>query len=360
MSRPQAPSNLSDEQFALLTLHTLKVGSKSLFGLKQRYGSYEQAFSLYHKGQTLGLTEEQVASIAERETLLSRLLELIDHYDIRIIIHGDEAYPYLLTEMTDPPAVLYVRGALDETRRMAIVGSRKCTGYGQRVAADLGSEAGECQVTVVSGLALGIDAAAHKAVLAHGGKTIGVLACGVEQIYPASHRRLAEDMIQHGGAVVSEYPLLTPPYRGNFLVRNRIIAALSELVVVVEASLESGALVTARLALDYNRDVWAVPGDIYRDGAIGPHTLITNGATPYLETGQIATYFDRLDQPKELPPLDEEQQELLHAISKEGTHIDSIAEVLSLDIAATNSRVILLELNGLVKHEGAGIYRKII
>ncbi len=360
MSRSEAHSNLSDEHQAVLALHTLKVGSKTLFAVRERFGSYLAAYQAYQKGQPLGITDDQLASIGERQVLVARLTELIEQYGVQVILYGEPEYPVLLREMADPPAVLYVRGTIPEGPRVAVVGSRKCSPYGQRVAADLGKEAAELGATVVSGLALGIDAASHRGVLESRGKTIGVLACGVEQIYPASHGRLALDMINQGGGVVSEFPLLTPPYRGNFLVRNRIIAALSELTIVVEATLESGALVTARLALEYNRDVWAVPGEIYREGSIGPHTLLGSGAVPYLGKGQLAAYLDVPATATELPQLEGEEQRLLEVISKEGTHVDAIADDLSLDIAATNSRVILLELKGLVKHEGAGIYRRIV
>ncbi len=350
----------SSEQTAVIGLHTPKIGSKTLFALRSLYGSYEKAYQAYQMKKLSNLTDAQKISLAEHQPLLPRIVQLIDQYDIKIVLYGDPDYPSLLSEMTDPPAVLYVRGSIGEHQRIAIVGSRRSTPYGLRAATDLASEAAKSGINVVSGLALGIDAAAHKGALVAGGQTIGILACGVEQIYPASHRQLALQTIKQGGALVSEFPLLTPPYRGNFLVRNRLIAAFTPLTVVIEAAPASGALVTARLALDYNRDVWALPGDIYRESSIGPNQLIASGATPFIGAGQLADYFNVESAPAIVHEVTPDDQLLLSAISKTGTHIDDLAEALSLDIAATNSRVILLELKGLVVDSGAGIFRRVI
>lgn len=211
---------------------------------------------------------------------LARELAIAERGNVRIITLVDEDYPSCLRELSDPPLVLYVRGRLPENsdRSVAIIGSRRVSAYGERVATLMGESAAECGYTVISGMALGIDTIAQSAVVKLMGRTVGVLGGGLLHMYPKENIPLAREIINCGGAVISEFPLNWPISRHNFPRRNRIVAALSRGVVVVEAGLESGAMITARLALEMGRDVFAVPGRVDNSQAKGCHKLIKEGA----------------------------------------------------------------------------------
>lgn len=346
---------------AILALHTEKIGSKTLFKLKQAFGDYDRASVANLNALKLaGLSEAQLDSIKQRAKILDRLNNLIGQYDVKIVQYDDSDYPLLLKELPDPPAVLYCRGQLPQTACVSIVGSRKSTSYGTNLTQELARTAAKLNLTVVSGLALGIDSAAHRAIVEAHGRTVGVLACGLEQVYPPSHRQLAEAMVASGGGLISEFPLLTPSYPGNFPIRNRIIAGLSRLTIVTEAGLDSGALLTAGLAIEYNRDLFAVPGDINRPTSAGTNALLRMGATPLVSSNDIADYFGFKDEIAEPVPLSSEEGKIVEAISFEGTHIDKIAQRLKLDIQYLGSIVVMLEIKGALRHEGAGVYRRVV
>lgn len=203
---------------------------------------------------------------------------------------GDEKYPSALREISDPPKQLFCRGdiSLLQSYMTAIIGTRKPTGYGVLVAKQIGAVIAKDQV-VVSGLAYGIDAIAHETALKHGGKTVAVLGSGVDDasVYPRVHRGLANRIVKAGGLLISEYMPGSKPLKFHFPARNRIIAGLSQQVLVVEAGVDSGTLITANLALDYNREVWAVPGSINSEMSKGTNQLILEGAKPLVDVGQI-------------------------------------------------------------------------
>ena len=205
-------------------------------------------------------------------------LKMAQHAGITILWQESDSYPTLLKTIPDPPVVLYVKGELQaEDACIALVGSRKATTYGLNVTQTLARDLSKAGLTVVSGLARGIDARAHSVVIQEKGRTIGVLGSGIDVIYPSEHRSLA-DRIAKSGALVSEFPMGTPPNRENFPVRNRIISGLSLAVVVVEASRKSGSLITARMAMEQGRDVLAVPGNVFNESSQGCHALIKDGA----------------------------------------------------------------------------------
>ena len=207
-------------------------------------------------------------------------LEAARKSGISVLTVLDPVYPELLKKIYDPPLVLYVRGELKPAPAAAIVGTRKATAYGLRVAARLAAELAGAGVAVASGLARGIDTSAHKAAVESGGATWAALGSGLNCIYPDENKRLAETIVGSGGALVSEFPLDKGPLPPNFPRRNRIISGLSLAVVVVEGGFESGALITARFALDQGREVLAVPGPIDSPASRGPNYLIKNGAYP--------------------------------------------------------------------------------
>ncbi len=211
---------------------------------------------------------------------LSRELAIADRGGVRIITLADDNYPAMLRDLYDPPLVLYVRGKLPETpdRSLAIVGSRRVSAYGEKMAQLFCEEAVGCGFTVVSGLAIGVDTIVHTAAVDMAGKTVGVLGGGLMHMHPKENIELARRMVQGGGAVISEFPLDFPVMRTNFPRRNRIVAALSRATMVIEAGVESGALITARLAAEIGRDVFALPGRVDNPQAQGCHKLIKEGA----------------------------------------------------------------------------------
>ncbi|MBL8998951.1 MAG: DNA-protecting protein DprA, partial [Gemmatimonadetes bacterium] len=223
------------------------------------------------------LIDRLVAARAELD--LSAVLRQVADCGARLVTWDDPDYPPALLKIDWPPPVLFVRGDLsaDDERAVAIVGTRRPSLYGRDVAARFARELAGRGLTVVSGLARGIDAVAHRAALEAGGRTLAVLGCGIDSIYPAEHRDLA-GAITASGAVLSDYAPTVPPDAANFPPRNRIISGLSLGVIVVEAAEESGALITTRFANDQGREVFAVPGQIFTKGSRGPHRLIQQGA----------------------------------------------------------------------------------
>ncbi len=206
---------------------------------------------------------------------------------VAVIVRGDGAYPVSLGELPDAPPVLFVRGALPDRATVAVVGTRRCTAYGRQLAFEYGAAIAEAGWCVVSGLARGIDGQAHRGVVAAGGVGVAVLGSGIDVMYPAEHRGLAGDLVADGGAIVSEYPPGTPPEGWRFPPRNRIISGLAQAVVVVEAGVTGGALITAGYALAHGRPVFAVPGDVRRASSEGCNRLIRDGAHPVFDPADL-------------------------------------------------------------------------
>lgn len=288
--------------------------------------------------------------------------------DIREIRPADGQYPKLLARIADPPAVLYCRGdvSLLDSFCIAVVGTRNMSDYGRQAAADLAGGLAAAGVTVVSGLALGVDAVAHTATLDACGKTIAVLGTGIGLLSPSSNAALGERIIAEGGLVVSEYPGTTPGGQYTFPMRNRIISGLSRGVLVVEADRRSGSLITAEAALDQDRDVWAVPGSIYWPRSVGANWLIGQGARPATTAHDILEHY-RLTaaQPDlDLAPApqvstdDPVQARILALLRERGpTHLETLTADATHDAARVMAAVALLELKGVIRHAGAGIYQ---
>lgn len=288
-------------------------------------------------------------------------VEKIDD-EVTVVKFGDTAYPPLLSELPDPPDVLYIRGKLPIfDTALAVVGTRRATPYGKEVTRIITSDLARQKIVIVSGLALGIDGVAHEATLDAGGATVAVLGSGVDEhtIYPTSHRRLAERIIASGGAVVSEYPPGFKPTQYSFPARNRVIAGLSRGTLVTEAPAESGALITARHALDYNRDVFAVPHPITSLTGLGCNNLIRLGAAlarnavDVMETMHI-TWLPETSQPA--PVLNETEGKVMSKLSRIGVHIDQLAVLAGLPATVVMSTLTLLEMRGLVKNAGGMQY----
>ncbi len=292
------------------------------------------------------------------------LLDRLTEKGIKALTPADESYPDRLTEMPDPPPALFVDGALPQGPTVAIVGSRKASPTGLAVARSLGRALGERGVCVVSGLALGVDAASHQGALDGGGPTAGVLGCGIDVVYPRSNRKLFE-RVRGNGALISEYYLGEPPLAWRFPARNRIIAGLGDVLVVVEAAEKSGALITARHSLDAGCDVWAVPGPPGVPECRGSNRLLADGAgvlwdipefveaiAPEQIEGRRSSEAE-LRIPEELP---ENEARALAGVGFESTPVDVVAERSGLAVQKLLSALALLELKGYVARDDAGAF----
>lgn len=299
----------------------------------------------------LSLTPEQAEQV--KNPLKGPAEQIVADARDHCVTLADEHYPPLLREIIDPPLALHVRGnaSLLSTLSVAIVGSRRATPYGINAAQQLARQLGSSGVTVVSGLARGIDAAAHQAALDVDAPTIGVLGTGIDVVYPREHRRLYKRMIE-SGAIVSELAPGTPPRRENFPVRNRIISGLTKGTVIVEATSRSGSLITARMAAEQGREVFAVPGSIFSDKSEGTHRLIQYGAKLVHDADDV---FDELGVDFRAAKARAEEPEgpmaeVLAVLSREeGSHVDLVAARLKRNSANVAEALLQLELGGWIR-----------
>ena len=308
------------------------------------------------------------ASPAGRD--LNEELERIKRYKIDIITLNDESYPENLKEIYDPPPLLYVKGKIkkEDKNAIAIVGSRRATTYGKLTAQKLSAQLAAQGITIVSGLARGIDSEAHKGALAVGGRTIAVLGCGIDIVYPPENRTL-EEKIALSGAVITEFPFGTRPFAGNFPKRNRIISGLSLGVVIVEAAEKSGALITARLALEQGREVFAVPGSTTSPYSRGTHNLIKEGAKLVEDIDDILEELESLIQVRKgkgeeakgfpKPPLSREEEIIYNLITQEPKHIDILIQKSKLPAQGVMVVLTNLQIKSLIKElSGKNFVRK--
>jgi DNA processing protein len=292
---------------------------------------------------------------------LEQEANLLAKHEVSVLTWQDQAYPRNLKEIPNPPPVLYVRGTLlpDDEWAVAIVGTRKLSPYGKQATEKVTQGLVEANLTIVSGLALGVDRIAHQTALESGGRTIAVLANGVEIPYPQGNRKLAEDIIAKGqGAVVSDYPIGTRPEATNFPPRNRIISGLSLATVITEAGERSGALITAQFALEQGREVMAVPGSIFNPMSRGTNDLISQGATPVLSASTVIRALNlELAEPQKvvrqvLPETPQEAALLTH-LTDEARHIDDLIHLSSLPPKEVSNLLSMLELKGRVRNVGS-------
>ncbi|HWW75155.1 MAG TPA: DNA-processing protein DprA, partial [Pyrinomonadaceae bacterium] len=352
------------------------VGPRAAARLLERFGSAEGVFgALRSELERLRLRPEAVESIVLRDRHAEAALELERLRGLEgaeVLALDDGAYPALLREIPDPPVTLYVRGRWRECLEapcVGVVGSRRCSTYGQNVALLLSRELAARGVTVVSGLARGIDAAAHRGALEAGGRTAAVLGTGLDEVYPRDHRRLAEEILEKGGVLVTQFPLGTPPVAENFPYRNRIISGLCLGVVVVEASENSGSLITARLALEQDREVYAVPGNITSRNSFGTNFLIKGAGAKLVQAWQdVVAEFPPDIAARILPPESKKKGDAAHARTREPAelseperavfklitpdapaHIDALAEACGLPISELSGVLLALEMRELVR-----------
>jgi DNA processing protein len=294
--------------------------------------------------------------------------QTLNRLGLNLLTLLDADYPEALRQVSDPPHVLYVKGALDERDhyRVALVGTRRATSYGRSVAERLAGDLASAGVTIVSGLAKGIDAYAHRAALEAGGRTIAVLGNGLDQVYPAENTALARRIVeQDAGALLSEFAPGVRPDAPNFPRRNRIIAGLCDATVVVEAGQPSGALITADFALEQGRDVLAVPGPIFSPMSIGANALLKQGAAPVTDAQDVleALGLERraVDEAlaRGVPALPDDEQVVFAALGQEPRHADDIARLAGRPAAEVAAMLTMLELRGLARHVGSMAYIRV-
>ena len=298
---------------------------------------------------------------------LEKEWENLNKQNINFICKDSAEYPKLLKEIHNAPFGLFIRGKIpDYEIAIAIVGTRKPTAYGLNIAKSISAELACQNILIVSGLALGIDTAAHLAAVEAKGKTIAVLGGGIDDkaLYPPTNRKLASTISSEFGAVISEYPPATPALIPHFPARNRIISGLSQAIVVIEGELNSGSLITARFALEQNREVFAVPGNITNPNAAGPNALIKQGAHPLLSVDDIFEVLNiaqtkQNHQAKKIFPSSPEEYKIIELLSDNPAHLDDLIQSSGLDTKIINSTLTIMEMKGLVKNTGAGMYIKI-
>jgi DNA processing protein len=321
--------------------------------------------------QVSGLTRRHVVAIKNHKLpdSIETELALIARKNYRIVTLTEPNYPRLLREIPDPPPILYVYGRLEgDSANLAVVGSRHATGYGLNTTKSLCESLTAYNLTIVSGMARGIDTAAHEGALAAGGKTIAVFGSGLERIYPAENRKLFH-RIAENGAVVSEFPLMAKPEAHHFPIRNRVISGMSLGTVVVEATKKSGSLITARLAAEQNREVFAVPGSIQSFKSTGTHTLIKQGAKlvehaqDIIEELAAQVQFSARPQKKaagkpemDLPELSADEARVFHALEPYPMHVDVLARKISMDSGKLLSILLNLELNGVIQQSPGKLF----
>ena len=356
---------MSDIRYWVGFNRVMGIGPAKLRALLDHFGDLETAWratsaDLREAGLDRRALEYLLAARAAMD--LDAEVDRVKRLDARCVTWVDSDYPPQLKSIAAPPPLLYIKGAfaLADQWAMAVVGTRRASAYGREVTRSLVSDLARSGVTIVSGLARGIDAAAHQAAIEAGGRTIAVLGHGIDHVYPPEHRKLAGQIVEHG-ALVTDYPVGTAPEGKNFPPRNRIISGLSLGVLVVEGAAPSGARITAEFAMEQGRDVFAVPGNILQRSSELPNTLIQEGAIPVLKVDDILeplnlTMVAQHAEAREVIPADETEAKVLQLLSAEPVHIDEIQQTTGLPIAQVSSTLALMELKGMVRQVGGMNY----
>jgi DNA processing protein len=340
------------------------IGRVRLSQLERSFGDLERAWKApASELKRAGLDSPALRAVTQWRDRIDpdAEMEKIDRLGVEVLTCNDPSYPRLLKEIYDSPPVLYFRGLLlPDEWCLAVVGTRRATVYGKQVTEEITADLARSQITVVSGLARGIDTIAHRAALEAGGRTLAVFACGLDMVYPAENERLARDIMAQG-ALISEYPLGTRPRAENFPRRNRILSGLSLGVLITEAGETSGAMITARMALEQNREVFAVPGSVLSPASRGTNRLIQEGAklvrgyTDILEELNLMTVARQMEM-REVLPESATESVLLKQLSAEPSHIDEVCRRSGLPAATVSGTLAMMELKGLVRQVGTMNY----
>jgi DNA processing protein len=341
------------------------IGSVRFKALLDVFGTAEAAWNASPEALAdAGLSRKIVESFqrVHKGVSLEQIWEHLQSLGVQLLTWDDETYPRHLKEIDQPPPVLYVHGSLmpEDEWSVAIVGTRKVTSYGRQVAEEVATTLAHNGVTIVSGLARGVDSIAHQAALNAGGRTLAVLGNGVDLVYPPEERRLATQILEHG-ALVSDYALGTPPDGLNFPPRNRIISGLSLAVIIVEAGETSGALITAGFAAEQGRDAFAVPGNINAPQSKGTNRLIRDGAQPLLSPQDVLealnlTMVTEHQAVRVALPTDPVESRPYKLLSHEPMHVDEIRAEANLPIETVSATLAMMDLKGMVRQVGGMNY----
>jgi DNA processing protein len=337
------------------------IGRVRICQLKEYFGSLQDAWKAPEgKLKQAGLDSRSISALVTVRPRASpdAEMEKLERYRVRVVTCEDPDYPPRLREIYDYPPVLYVRGGLptEDEPCLAIVGTRRPTIYGRQVTEEIVADLAGSKITIISGLARGIDSVAHRAALEAGGKTVAVFGSGLDIVYPRENAKLAQAIMEHG-ALVSEYPLGVRPKAENFPLRNRIMSGLSLGVLVVEAGERSGALITAHQAVEQNREVFAIPGSILSPASQGTNRLIQEGAklvrnyTDILQELNLTIVVQQAEI-KEFSPANEVESATLKQLSSEPNHIDEICRRSGLTMPEVSSTLAMLELKGIARQVG--------
>lgn len=353
---------MSDLKFRLGFNIVKGIGPAKMNALQGYFGDFERAWHATElELNKIGVDRRTIRSFLEtRKTLdLDAAMAKVDAANVTLLTWDSSTYPSYIRNIPGSPPLLYVDGDISEADRwaVAIVGTRRLTSYGRQIARDLTIGLVNNGVTIVSGLARGIDAVAHKTALEMGGRTIAVLGSGIDSIYPAEHRGLAREIANGRGAVISEYGMGVRPEAKNFPPRNRVISGLSLGTIVIEAGIKSGALITSKFAMEQGREVFAVPGSINSPVSKGPNKLIQQGAKlvtcveDVLEELNISMVVEKTAVQLALPSSKEEAA-LLPLLSHEPVHVDKLSRQSGMAANKVSSTLTLMELKGMVKQTG--------
>ncbi len=369
---------MNTDTTALLTLLATKgLGPKTLRTLKASFATWEELLTASDRDLAVAgarsnhITAIHCARNAHTPHAQGKLHALYAKHNIDVITENDKSYPRLLREVPDAPLALFVRGHCDALLHepfVTIVGAREHTSYGERATYRLAYDLASAGVNIVSGLARGIDAIAHRAALDAHGTTVGVLGGSIDDahIAPRQNHRLAH-AIMESGALISEYPLFTEPTPYTFPARNRIMAAMAHITLVIEAAAKSGTLITAHTALEYNRDVCAVPGSIFSDVSVGTHALIRNGAKivtcaqdVLAELPHNHSYqYDIATTSQSVSCDTPDEERIFSLLSAEPLHVDKITAMSKLETTRVLSALSLLEIKGMIRNVGGQHYIRV-
>jgi len=368
-----AVMNNINKKYALAFSYLCNFSFSLYKRLLKSFGSLEKAF--YASETALlnsGIKESLLCDFIKRRKSFSwdEVQKDLADNKISFCFIEDDCYPKYLKNIYNPPPLFYYRGDLflDWSKGLAVVGSRNYSFYGEKIVEEVVPGLSQSGLIIISGLAFGIDSLAHSKTLESGGKTVAVLGSGLDKnsIYPYANRFLAEEIVSGGGLLLSEFPPYTKPLAYHFPQRNRIIAGLSLATLVVEAGAKSGSLITAELALDEGREVFSIPGDIFKENLAGNNKLLQKGASLVMSINDILAYFDiilenvpgiNLSSPRaKYEPQSETESFILELLRRGPVHIDDILKLHPQNIQNISSSLILLEINGVIRNSGAKNY----
>lgn len=358
------------EQYWIWLASVEGIGPRRFYQLLSLFNDPRNIWENITDGRLKFLGPRTLAALrrARDEKYFYQLFAKLENSGVRAVPRTSDDYPARLTRTVDAPPTLFIKGEADlnAERAIAIVGSRRCTREGERAAREFAQQLAREDVTVISGLALGIDSAAHTGAVEANGRTIAVLGCGPDIIYPRENERLAQRILELGGAIVSEYLPGMPPLSTNFPARNRIISGMSRGVVIVEGAKRSGAMITVNYALDQGRDVFAVPGSIYSPLSATPNQLIVDGATPAISAWEILEYYKWAQRPSEQAErnggseLSGEEASLVEPLREQSLTISELCALTGFTAQKANSLLTILELRGIIEKQPGGEYRAFV